>query len=362
MLKPLWLHLDTLAERVRSATHLYVGCDFDGTLTDIVPHPDLAKLPERARRALDAIGRLPRVHLAIFSGRPLDDLRTRASFEGAFLSGIAGLETLDGQGHRRMHVATEDSIAEDVREVMRQWCARFEGAWLEDKGPAFAVHYRAVPERFQPAFCSGVRRRFAGDPPRARLLHGKKVFDVLPVVDRDKASALAEWIDRPDGALFYFGDDANDEPVYPRVRERGGISVAIGRWASHAEYGLTTPEHVTWFLEWLAREWTESRDAAAAALAAGTDSPGSSAPTDMRDSNEDAVQRANGARSEGDERNGAPAGNGDSAVRPARDYDSASGGTEPGVESSRHAGSTPDNARDESLESATHGSGRSTEE
>ncbi len=259
MLKPLWLHLDTIAARLRATRRLYVGCDFDGTLTDIVPHPDLAVLPERTRLALQAVVKLPGAELGVFSGRPLDDLRGRLPEGKAFVSGIAGLETIDRDGTRRTHVNPEDSIADDVREVMRQWCARFEGAWFEDKGPAFAVHYRAVPERFQPAFCSGVRRRFAGDPPRARLLHGKKVFDVLPVVDRDKASALADWYDQPDGLLLYFGDDANDEPVYPKVRERGGISVAIGRWASHAEYGLTAPEHLTWFLEWLIREWTEVR-------------------------------------------------------------------------------------------------------
>jgi trehalose 6-phosphate phosphatase len=358
MLKPLWLHLDTLAERVRSAAHLYVGCDFDGTLTDIVPHPDLAKLPERTRKALDVVARLPGAHLAVFSGRPLEDLRSRAFFEGAFLSGIAGLETLDSQGQRRMHVAAEDSIAEDVRDVMRQWCARFEGAWFEDKGPAFAVHYRAVPERFQPAFCSGVRRRFAGDPPRARLLHGKKVFDVLPVVDRDKASALADWVDRPDGVLFYFGDDANDEPVYPRVRDRGGISVAIGRWASHAEYGLTTPEHVTWFLEWLAREWTDSR--AAAGLATRESSRMSSAATETRDA--ESLHHARGAHSDTGGHNGGHAANGDSAGKAAHEGAGAPGGAGTGGEPAHHAGSPPENTRDETLESVTHGSGRSATE
>jgi len=93
---------------------------------------------------------------------------------------------------------------------------------------------------------------------KIRLLHGKKVFDVLPAVDRDKASALWEWVEAPEQTtLFYFGDDANDEPVYPKVRDRAGFTVAIGRWSSDAEYGLKAPGHVTWFLEWLAREWRE---------------------------------------------------------------------------------------------------------
>jgi trehalose-phosphatase len=261
MLKPLWLHLDTIAARLRATPRLHVACDFDGTLTEIVPHPDLAVLHVRTRDALQRITELPEAYLALFSGRPLDDLRKRAPFDRAFFSGIAGLETLEKDGNRTLHVRDEDAIPEDVREVMRQWCARFEGAWYEDKGPAFAVHYRSVPERFQPAFCSGVRRRFASDPPKARLLHGKKVFDVLPAIPRDKSSALKDWaVKGGESALFYFGDDSNDEPVYPVVQAHGGFSVAVGRWSSQAEYGVSSPGHVTWFLEWLAREWVDARN------------------------------------------------------------------------------------------------------
>ena len=102
----------------------------------------------------------------MLSGRQLDDLRERVPFDGVFLSGTAGLETLDAEGHRRLHITDAEALPASLRESMRDWCTRFDGAWLEDKGPAFAVHYRAVPERFQPAFCSGLRRRFAADRDR----------------------------------------------------------------------------------------------------------------------------------------------------------------------------------------------------
>lgn len=260
MLKPLWLHLETIAARMRESNHLYVGLDFDGTLTEIVIHPAQADLAPRTRIALERLTALPGVDLGILSGRKLDDLRELLPYNGVFLSGSAGLETLDIQGQRRLHVSEDQALPERVRVSMGEWCARFEGAWLEDKGPAFAVHYRAVSERFQPAFCSGLRRRFAGEEQNARLLHGKKVFEVLPAVDRDKSHAFAEWVDGDRSAVsFYMGDDAHDEAVYPKVRERDGFAVAIGRFASHAEYALTDPQQVTWFLEWLEREWREAK-------------------------------------------------------------------------------------------------------
>ena len=256
MLKPLWLHLETIAARIRESGRLYLGLDFDGTLTEIVIHPAQADLAPRTRAALERLSALPGVELGVLSGRKLDDLRELLPFDRVFLSGSAGLETLDTGGQRRLHVSADQALPERVRTSMREWCERFEGAWLEDKGPAFAVHYRAVNERFQPAFCSGLRRRFAGEEQHARLLHGKKVFEVLPAVDRDKSHAFAEWVDGDRSAVsFYMGDDAHDEAVYPRVRERSGFAVAIGRFASHAEYALTDPMQVTWFLEWLEREW-----------------------------------------------------------------------------------------------------------
>jgi trehalose-phosphatase len=264
MLKPLWLHLDDIADRIRTTRRLYVGADFDGTLTEIVAHPNIAQLSGRSRAVLAEIPRLEGAHLGIVSGRPLDELRERLEIDRVFLSGIAGLETYDEGGERHLHVREAEALPEALRDSLKEWCGRFEGAWFEDKGPAFATHYRAVADRFQPAFCSGVRRRFAAVRGRARLSHGKKVFEVLPGLERDKAAALVEWFGDPAGALvFYFGDDANDEPVYPKLRETGGITVAIGRWASRAEYGLPSPLQVTWFLEWLVREWRESRAEAA---------------------------------------------------------------------------------------------------
>jgi trehalose-phosphatase len=147
-------------------------------------------------------------------------------------------------------------LPEGLGEAMREWCRRFNGAWVEDKQLALAVHYREVPARFQAAFGSGVRRRLEPHRDRIAVVHGKKVFELLPALPWNKASALRQWLDqRPKSLLFFFGDDTHDEPVHAFVRERGGIAVAVGRTGSRAEYALPTPEEVTWMLEWLHREW-----------------------------------------------------------------------------------------------------------
>ena len=115
----------------------------------------------------------------------------------------------------------------------------------------------------QPAFGAGVRRRARPFRGQAQLVHGKRVFEVMPAVPWEKSAALKLWLDGRDsaGTLFYFGDDTNDEPVHRLVRQRGGIAVAVGRVVSAAEFGLPSPDEVVWFLEWLERQWS-ARDLA----------------------------------------------------------------------------------------------------
>jgi trehalose-phosphatase len=255
-MKPLWLSLEPISERLRRETFVHVGCDYDGTITPIVEHPDLAGLPDRVRETLSGLANIPGARVAIISGRRLDDLGTRVGIRTVYLAGCGGLETQNADGRRERHVPPDRELPIEMRDVMNAWCGRFEGAWLEEKDLTFALHYRAVPARFRPAFCAGVRRRLVPYQTQARVLHGKSVFEVLPCVAWGKAESLFHWQAqaREPGALFYFGDDANDEPVYERVADRGGYGVAVGRTASRAEYSLASTEDVLWFLEWLERE------------------------------------------------------------------------------------------------------------
>jgi trehalose-phosphatase len=261
-LKPLWGALEAIAERLRRAPRLLLATDFDGTLTPIVEHPGLATLDPRTRRVLARFTRQPDVEVAVLSGRPVRDLSRRVRLSRAFLSGSAGLETREPGERTRSHVPPARAVPEALRRTLGAWCARFDGAWVENKRLSIAVHYRGVPARFQPAFGAGVRRRVSPHRDRVLLVHGKKVFELMPDVEVNKATALERWADsRHGGLLVFLGDDTHDEPVHARVRSHGGIAIAIGRKASRAEFALDHPRAVTWFLEWLLREWRAQRGA-----------------------------------------------------------------------------------------------------
>jgi len=256
-LKPLWLSLGDLSARLRSSRVLNLAADYDGTLTPIVEHPNIARLPDRARQVLERMSRRDDVRVAIISGRNLDDLQKHVDLGGVFLTGAAGLETQSEGGQRTRHLSDDQVLPAELRGSLEQWCTRFPGSWVEDKGVAFALHYRGVAADLQPAFGAGVRRRVRPFRQTAKLVHGKRVFEVMPAVSWDKASAIEVWLDRaPEpGLLLFFGDDTNDEPVHELIRRREGLAVAVGRTVSRAEYVLPSPREVVWFLEWLEREW-----------------------------------------------------------------------------------------------------------
>ena len=262
-LRSLWLSLSELSNRISEAETLHIASDYDGTLIPIAERPDHVNMSERTRGVVHRLSSLSDVQMAILSGRRLDDLEVEFNGGRVFLAGAGGLESRDERGRRQVHLPVDSLLPEALRESLEAWCQRFQGAWVEDKRFSYALHYRAVPSALQPAFGAGVRRRARPFREQAQLVHGKRVFEVMPAVPWEKSAALKLWLEARDaaGTLFYFGDDTNDEPVHRLVRERGGIAVAVGRVVSAAEFGLPSPIEVVWFLEWLERQWG-ARDAA----------------------------------------------------------------------------------------------------
>ena len=257
-LKPLWLSVGSLSEQLRDADSLFVGLDFDGTLTSLSATPRVAALSPRARDVLERLSRRAGTRLAFLSSRLLDDLWRRVGIEGVFYAGSSGLETRDEQGRRETHAGSALSLPLQLLRELEGWCQRFPGSVLEPRGSSCVLHFGGIAASLQPAFGAGVRRRLRPHDSELTLVHGRAAFEVMPSGGWDKAAALERWLGpaAPGALLFYFGDDTRDEPVHVAVRERGGFAVAVDRIVSHAEFALPAPDDVTWFLEWLDREWS----------------------------------------------------------------------------------------------------------
>ena len=252
-----------VAQRLKSANHVLLLSDFDGTLTPIVDRPESTVLSEEAIRLLRKLAKNRRYTVGIVSGRALTDLKGKLDIEGVIYAGNHGLE-IEGFGSDFL-----DPVAEEMRpffqmlsQALLATLRGIKGVFVENKGLTLSVHYRSVDDAEE----TRVKDAFARvtDPlhvtGRIRVTEGKKVYEIRPHVDWDKGKAIAWLIARcretrgKGGALpVYLGDDLTDEDGFKVIEKNNGISVFVGEqsFPSVARYFLKSPQEVIELLKML---------------------------------------------------------------------------------------------------------------
>ena len=234
-----------------------VFCDYDGTLTPIVEHPDLAILDQRTRVALRELS--ARCPVAIISGRDLDDVRRHLDLEHLIMAGSHGFD-IAGPGWHHHHPVGESArpALAEVADRLDTAIGHLPGVLIEPKRFAVAVHTRRVGaahlDRVEQAV-DEVARRVAG----LRRTSGKMIHEFRPDIDWNKGSAL--WfvyeemdLDPNTSVPIYLGDDDTDEDALAAIAT-GGIGIFVGDDLSRltsASYRLDDPAAVTRLLEELA--------------------------------------------------------------------------------------------------------------
>jgi len=240
-----------VARRIRSADHLILFLDFDGTLTPIRSRSEeVLPLDLPIREVLRALVRSPRFDVYVISGRRLSDLRSLIRVPGVRLLGLYGWE---GRGVPRMR--NERELVRRAKRLLAPRLAKMPGIQLEDKSLALGVHYRgALPAEVRSArlIVRGVLEHFR---PQLRLLQEKKAWQLLPCAVGGKGSAVRRLLRkrrRPALAIFA-GDDATDESAFVALHQ--GITVQVGSpRPTHARFYLRNPGEILSFLQRLEAE------------------------------------------------------------------------------------------------------------
>ena len=234
--------------------------DYDGTLVEIAPRPELARPTQELVQMLARLVSLPNLVLVVVSGRPLENLRELLPIGGLNYLGSHGAEGLIGGEPWTLKVGA--GSREEQEELQRQLACKLadlHGWWLETKPLGFALHYRqAEPEEEVRIFealkplLDQVSR--AG---RHQILQGKKVVEILPQ-GVSKGAAIQEILRFPGFSdLFpvYLGDDVTDESAFQVLQGRGlTVKVGIGTGATAATYSLAHPAAIRQFLALLASQ------------------------------------------------------------------------------------------------------------
>jgi trehalose 6-phosphate phosphatase len=205
--------------------HGLIGLDFDGTLAPIVADPRDARAHPGAGVVLAKLAATVGT-LAVITGRPAADAVAYAG-----LAGIPGILVFGHYGWEHWQdgtLTTPDPLpaVDAARRALPGLLAAADsppgaadGAWIEDKGHALAVHTRraadpeAALERLRaPLTELAASLGLAAEP-------GRFVIELRPR-DVDKGSTLRALVtQRTSRSAVYVGDDLGDLPAFRAVRE-----------------------------------------------------------------------------------------------------------------------------------------------
>ncbi len=240
-----------IASRVRSASSIALFLDFDGTLARIRPTPAEVHLSPPMRSAVGRLAANDRADVWVISGRKRDDVRERTGLSQVRYLGIHGWEG-------GLETALEPEIARELEQTRRSLEKRIgtlRGVWIENKGPALAIHYREAGEAESSQARASMHEVMARLNGGFRLLNGKKVWEILPREVGDKGSAVRRELGRLKSRPLpvYVGDDCTDERAFAALPD--GLTIRVGPHSlSRAQFRLRDPGEVRRFLERLELE------------------------------------------------------------------------------------------------------------
>ena len=246
--------LAELSQRLSHVDHIRLFLDYDGTLADFAPTPDVVEPDPEVIRLLTHLRQSAKLRVAIISGRALEQIQRLIPVSGLLLAGTYGIEIQDESGEilHRLSLETVRPPLERLKPGWEACIAGRSGYFLEDKGWALALHARfAADEEAKQVLIAA--RRMASDLPEAdyRVIEGHKFLEVGPVLankGRFVEHALVHS-GLSDEVPVYVGDDARDEEAFEVVAARGGDCVIVSPIPAptRAGYRLPSPQ--------AARQW-----------------------------------------------------------------------------------------------------------
>lgn len=263
-------------ERIAGAPKLFIGLDFDGTLSPIVQHFADARLPGETKGLIARLAKLPGVEVAIVSGRALDDLKSRVGLGDITYIATHGFD-IERRGRLWHHPRAPEfkRVTAQVAKELARELAPFKGVNLEPKGYTLAVHYRQAPDAKTVAMAKRAFERVVSpwrEAGEVRVTLGKRLLEVRPGELWGKGHGLAMLLGGPgadarkivdtsgaftgdakDVLALYIGDDETDEDGFKAIR-RIGITARVGGTTvpTAAEYRLASIAEVRQFLELVA--------------------------------------------------------------------------------------------------------------
>jgi len=229
---------DIVTKYQRSSKRLLL-LDYDGVLAPIMPLPEQA-VPTAELR--DLFKRLAHdADCVVVSGRDHATLQEWLGDLPLAFAAEHGLWRKDFDGRWLPTISTEAGWKDAVTVIMERYVAMLPGSFVEEKAVALAFHYRNVAT---PDVDEAVGRLMSELEPllaasSLRILHGKKVVEVLPG-GVNKGEAARFWVGKKTyDFILAAGDDVTDESLF-QAMPAGSCTVKVGEGLTAAKYRVGT--------------------------------------------------------------------------------------------------------------------------
>lgn len=247
----------------RHGRHLLLFLDYDGTLVEIAPRPELARPTPELLTLLERLLLLEDLKLFIVSGRPAQQLQDLLPVSGLnFIGSHGGEAVIAGRPHPLLTAVPGREALSRRRRWLATHLQYLQGWWIEDKPLGFALHYRQVPPsqtKKMMAILQDLQEKIQQEG-GFQILAGKMVLEILPP-GVSKGEALREILLLPEFNGFYplyLGDDTTDESAFLILKGRG-LTIKVGSHGCQtaASLFLPDPAAVRYFLSLLAESKEE---------------------------------------------------------------------------------------------------------
>jgi len=222
--------------------------DIDGTLLDIAPTPDAVNVESALLNLLRRLERACDGAIALITGRPIATVDALFAPLRLPVAGVHGFERRNAHGHyfRPSFIGSGLSF---LRSEVTALAQSFHGVLLEDKGCAFAVHYRQAPN-LEETIRLRVARLVSAALPAFEMLDGDHVIEIKPV-EHDKSTAIQAFMQEEPfsgRSPVFIGDDTTDLDGFAAMKRFNGLAIAVGS-RIHGESRLAAPRDVRAWLE-----------------------------------------------------------------------------------------------------------------
>jgi trehalose 6-phosphate phosphatase len=235
----LFKNWDSIATQIRKLGRVTIFLDFDGTLVDIAPRPELVKLKPEAREILRRLARHPLATVVLVSGRRRAELLEHIAVPDVHYFGLYGWERDD---HCALPQDAQKALRE-VREALEPLLKKYPNLWIENKNSSLSVHLLHVPKALHEKLREELRAVLLPFQKKLHAVGNIRDVEILPRSIPGKGLAVKEFLRAHAGKkslAFYFGDDFSDESGFVAVGR--GASVHVGKpRPTKARYRLKTP-------------------------------------------------------------------------------------------------------------------------